>query len=69
MAYSRTVRMRNTDGGDTASRDLNRICDKVAPAVDTTCVGATTKEISYKISGTKVDVDKVYAAGQRDGLW
>lgn len=61
--------MRNTGANSTAGDDLNRICNRVAPAVDTTCVGATTKEISYMISGTKVDVDKVYAAGQRDGLW
>ena len=69
MTYSKTVRMKNTGADGKAGDDLNRICNRVAPAVDTTCVGATTKEISYTISGTKVDVDKVYAAGQRDGLW
>lgn len=66
MTYSRTVSMRNHDD---AGQEISALADRVAPAVDITNAGATAKEITYRISGDKIDVDAVYAAGQRERLW
>lgn len=66
MTYSLYVTMRNVPS---APEDLNRICDREAPAVNTRCVRADHTEITFEISGFTADVDRVYLAGQRERLW
>jgi hypothetical protein len=63
---TRDVNMRNTPG---ASDEINKIADQNAPAVNISCVTATTKEVTFRISGTDADVSKVFLAGQRARLW